>query len=297
VCYSIETVKSVLAPVFFLVIAVSHAFPEQANKPKPNHSDAKNVVGQTQKPITKTPAVQPTPTPKQSSADSETKQSGWCERLLAPLLAPVISNWPLLAVAIWGILVAKSTFKAINRQADLAAAQIGHLINSERAWIQVPEIIMFQILSGYTPAPTIPFIWFRPYIVNNGKTQARITKITGRADVLEKTDNSVGERPPPLPEQPPPLPTLIERNIILSPEQGINWITIPVERDHLEPIRQRKAFLYIYGRIDYVDMSETARHTGFCKIYWIPYGPSDPNFGMENFIDSAVIPPAYTECT
>jgi hypothetical protein len=71
---------------------------------------------------------------------------------------------------------------------------------------------------------------------------------------------------------------------------------VPISVEDLERIKTREAFLYIYGRIDYMDISENVRQTKFCKLYWIPYGPSDSVF-QEDFVESAVIPSAYTECT
>jgi hypothetical protein len=197
----------------------------------------------------------------------------------------------LVGAGIVGIGFGYYTLKAIRRQTE-------HLVSSERAWIQVPEVMLGQKLSFVTPSQTPFFIWLHPYILNNGRTHARITRIIARAEILDKVENSDSPRPPQLPEHPQfrPMDTLIERNINLAPKEGINWINVFITREDLERIKAREAFLYIYGRIDYVDVSETERHTGFCKLYWIPYGNSDPVF-QENFIDSAVIPRAYTECT
>jgi hypothetical protein len=194
----------------------------------------------------------------------------------------------LCIAAFFAARYALRTLKAIEGQTK-------HLVNAERAWIQVPEVIMLQKLSFYIPPPGQLFVWLHPYIINNGKTQARITKITARAQVLDKDtgDGLPPDRPPQLPEHPEfrPSDTLIERNIILSPEQGINWIKVYITPEELERIKQKQSFVYVYGRIDYADLSGTGRQTGFCKLYWIPEG------GVEDFIDSAVVPLAYTECT
>jgi hypothetical protein len=176
--------------------------------------------------------------------------------------------------------------------------QLRHLINSERAWIQVPEILLRQKLSLVTPSQDEFHIWLHPYIVNNGRTQARITKIFARAVVVEKSDGPIPQRPPVLPEAPDYTGTgvVFERNIVLSPKEGINWINVPINVELLERIKARQAFVYIYGCIDYLDISDTKRYTRFCRIYWIPYGPSDPVF-QEDFATSTIIPRAYTECT
>jgi hypothetical protein len=239
-------------------------------------------------------------------ADGQTHEPSWREKLLKPLL----DNWPVLLVAIWGIIVAIRTVQAIENQAGLMKGQLQemqdagvqtekqgrHIVNAERAWIQVKEIILLQKLSFVVPI-LHRVVWLHPYIVNNGRTHARLTRVIARADILEKIVGSDSPRPPVLPEQPQfrPEDTLIERNIILSPKQGINWINVPISGDDLERITKRQAFLYVYGRIDYTDISEKERHTGFCQLYWIPYSSSDPV--PEDFIDSALIPPAYTEST
>lgn len=182
--------------------------------------------------------------------------------------------------------------------AEAALLNAQAVVNAERAWIQVTEVILQQALSLFNPAPDNFFVWFHPYIVNNGRTQARITRIIARADVLTKEEGGDSPRPPQLPEEPQlnDAHTFIERNIILSPRQGITWVNVFITPEDLERIKQRQAFLYVYGRVDYLDLSETERHTGFCKLYWIPYGPTDP-VNVEGFVDSAAIPRAYTVCT
>src|SRR5216684_5200141 len=288
--------------VAFFLIAL-HSVPEQTDKPNASKNDAQPTPPATT--VNQAPIAGPGAPTKENGANSEANQSNWCERLTKPL----VDNWPVLIVTIVGIAVAISTVKAIKEQAVLmdkqlkemqtsgvqAGKQTEHLINAERAWIQVPEIILRQKLSFVTPPPTTFFIWLWPYIVNNGRTHARIVRIIARTEILEKAEGSDSPSPPKLPEQPQfrPMDTLLERNIILSPKQGINWTPVHIAKDDLESLKKRESFLYIYGRIDYVDISETERHTGFCRIYWIPGGDSDPS-PIEDFIDSAVIPAAYT---
>lgn len=64
----------------------------------------------------------------------------WYEKLLTPL----VTNWPLVVVAIWGIFVARNTLTTIVEQtgATKTAAQAALLnaqavINAERAWVVV----------------------------------------------------------------------------------------------------------------------------------------------------------------
>jgi hypothetical protein len=267
----------------------------------------------------------PTPTPSpvpaapangnQNQAGSPQSDSGKGSVVVQPVQPVTISTAqdnPLVFVGAFGIRYAIKTLCAVEKQAVLmdgqlkemqgsgkiTTQQVNHLINAERAWIQVPEIQLRQKLSFVTPETNQFHIWMHPYIVNNGRTQARITKIIARAHILDKVEGSDFPRPPRLPDVPDYTPggMSFERDIVLSPKQGINWFNVPISVEDLERIKAREAFIYIYGRIDYVDFSKNERLTRFCKIYWIPYGPSDPVF-HEDFSESAVIPRAYTEYT
>jgi hypothetical protein len=140
----------------------------------------------------------------------------------------VILGFPTLLFIGWQAWEMRSGGETTNRQMQ-------HLINAERAWIQVPEIIMGQRLSHLTPATNQFHIWLHPYIVNNGRTQARITKIVARAHILPKVEGSDSPRPPILPEIPDynQEGMLFERDVVLSPKQGVNWFNVPISVDDL----------------------------------------------------------------
>lgn len=192
----------------------------------------------------------------------------WHEKLLAPL----VSNWPLVAVAIWGIVVARGTLKVIARQAvsmrrqtrvlrksvaiaekNARAAELGAqaVINSERPWIVV--------VVG--PHPTIPgnFI-FRA--TNNGRTPAEF--ISGSAAHIYV------DRPEDLPVPPvystpferPKNPLLIQSDSFeIYPPAGIR--PEEIERqfwfDEKNQILNPNHILIFYGRIVYDDMFDRDR--------------------------------------
>lgn len=64
----------------------------------------------------------------------------WAENILAPL----INNWPLVGVAVWGIIVAIKTLRVLREQteatrkaAEATQASVNTLVDSERAWLVV----------------------------------------------------------------------------------------------------------------------------------------------------------------
>jgi len=68
--------------------------------------------------------------------------------------------------------------------------------------VTVPEIILSQGLPSVTPVANQFHIWLHPYIINNGRTQARIKKIVATTQILKRVEGQVGPRPPVLPENP-----------------------------------------------------------------------------------------------
>lgn len=74
--------------------------------------------------------------------------SDWCEKLLSPL----ISNWPLILVAIVGIWVAVRALKPAEIAAQSAQKSADALINSERAWIMAD--IAWAADVPHAPKPT-----------------------------------------------------------------------------------------------------------------------------------------------
>jgi hypothetical protein len=170
-----------------LVAGIFQSIPKQTDKPQPNQNDSKHLAEQPPKPAPagteNAPTAVPCPTKQEDGADSQSKQPGWCERLVAP----VVSNWPLIAVAIWGILVARSTLHAIRWQAEetakatqamrdsiplqTKAAEAASLnaqavINAERAWVDAD---MFKAGVGFK---------YVVRVTNHGKSLARVVGFT-----------------------------------------------------------------------------------------------------------------------
>jgi hypothetical protein len=197
-----------------------------------------------------------------------------------------------------GVLVALGGLFIIGIQTKHTARNADALLSSERAWIKV-DIATFQIaLSNYHPPPHLPFLWIRPVITNHGRTVARITRIYGRAHRLPKEDNNgIPGRPPELPQQPDYSEvsgSLSKRQTMLPPTHEIDWFVIYTPSD-IEEIKSKNEFLYVYGYVDYDDVGGEHRQTRFCQLYWIPSMMYEAT--EEGFIESDIMPPAYTKST
>jgi hypothetical protein len=119
-------------------------------------------------------------------------------RLIERLLRPVLSNWPLIAVAVWGIYVANKTLRAIARQADIMEAQTRDTaksadaallnaktaINAERAWV-------------FSTMEKLGDEMFVLRITNHGKTPAEVINITQQETWTDLTDPTLRELPTP----------------------------------------------------------------------------------------------------
>lgn len=166
-----------------LLAVIYQAVPKQADKPNTNQDDGKQLSTQSPQSTKGIGLSRPSSTEKQGSTDNESKQPTWCERIVSP----VVSNWPLIAVAIWGILVARSTLNAIRWQAeetakatqamrdslplqkssaDAALLNAKAVINAERPWmfIEINHVggagQMFEMIftnQGRTPAEVVGF--------------------------------------------------------------------------------------------------------------------------------------------
>lgn len=123
------------------------------------------------------------------------EQASWCERLLAP----VITNWPLLLVAIWGIWVTQRTLKVIARQAVSMRRQTTILRRSLEATIASERA---GVMVDIEPVPGVGFVsdgssrdasgtrryctnaFIRCICSNQGKTPAKIIEKRCRLLVL-----------------------------------------------------------------------------------------------------------------
>src|SRR5208282_3443721 len=127
--------------------------------------------------------------PKQGDKP-QPKQPEWTEKIVSP----VVSNWPLIAVAIWGILVARRTLIAIERQAKANEDQLTEIQKSADKTDKMIEIaaqgaetgrlaaVATQRQAEYLVSSERPLLMIHasgyPIVsvkaVNKGKTTARI---------------------------------------------------------------------------------------------------------------------------
>jgi hypothetical protein len=139
--YNIRTLRAWLV-IGLLAVSLNQSVPKQADKPNPNQNDEKHASSQPPKPAPEgaIPLSRSSSPKKEESTNSEANKPTWCEKLLSPVLA----NWLLLVVAVWGILVARGTLRVIARQAVSMRRQTKILRNSvnaqiasQRAWVMV----------------------------------------------------------------------------------------------------------------------------------------------------------------
>jgi hypothetical protein len=128
--------------VFVLCSFALHAIPKQADKASGNQQAAKDS---TTHPASTQPSLAgPSPKPEQNGSDSKTEKPTFCEQLAAP----VIANWPLIAVAIWGILVARQTLNAIKWQAEETAKATKTMEKNTAAFIESQRPILATYPNG-----------------------------------------------------------------------------------------------------------------------------------------------------
>src|SRR5579864_4205914 len=97
-----------------LFIGYFHAIPEQADQATHDQDSTNKTINTPGAPDSE--PTKPLSTKKQSGADDEANQAGWCEHLLAP----IFNNWATLAVTIWGIYILIDQTKATRKAAEAA---------------------------------------------------------------------------------------------------------------------------------------------------------------------------------
>jgi hypothetical protein len=226
----------------------------------------------------------------------------WVERLISP----VLTNWPLIAVAIWGILVARSTLIAIERQAlsmrrqtthlrrsvifarrsaNAAKASADALINAERPWITasvVKTVKNIPMIRNGESLGTFESVSFFDFVLkNHGRTPAEIFAVKAKTERTKngidggftdegKPDYGVGE---------------LRHVSLLAPNE--TWgpdlfdINLYVRGDPNRPeIMDSKLYVIFWGVILYRDQFRPDVHeTRFCYTYLSAlddYRPSGP---------------------
>jgi len=102
--------------VGLLVAGILQAVPKHADKTQTNQGDRKSLSDKAPKPATggteNVVSSGPSLKKEENGTNSKVNQSDWREKLISPL----ISNWPLVAVAIWGTIIAIRTLNTIKEQ-------------------------------------------------------------------------------------------------------------------------------------------------------------------------------------
>ena len=221
----------------------------------------------------------------------------WCEMIWTPL----ISNWPLVAVAVWGIVVAINTLKTLTEQtkatkiaAEATKASADALIESERAWIIASPIEKSPQL-GYVVFPGTPeesdygkdtINVFGVAIKNTGETPARLVEEA----VCYKHVESLQD----IPEQPIYGDCISCNKLLLVTQDSVATISRLqpnplLRKTQAVAIRRGKEFLYAYGFIRYLDVFGRIHETGFGYLYLFPLGGDPRPLGFTR--DG--LPPAY----
>ena len=292
-CYSITTMRWAIA--VFLLFASIHVVSGQGQSSPANRDEAhaKETKKPEPKPTTSSDSVvviqQETATAQDNGAKNASK--GYLARLIAPENLP---NIVLCFVGIGGIIIALCTLKVIERQtrhiarqaqsmryqtthlknsvtqatiaANAAKDSADALINSERAWVIVHAEL----------AHDMGKFFIRPKVMNLGKTIARIRKISVGGSAIQ-----VGK---PLPDI-PVYQTSADYDFILCPEQGFpeeEIPRIPVDGENIPSFNQGVLKLYAYILVEYLDLAERKRETGFVLIYrpmkFLPYLNAPPAY-------------------
>jgi hypothetical protein len=181
---------------------------------------------------------------------------------------------------------------AAKKSADAATATANSLIDSERAWINVTITKRTQT----HPDKASGFVWFWPDVVNHGRTPAHITRVVIRPHQVPMGKDVT--EPPLLPEKPEyasPESIGFELQGFVPPTSGITPIPVKITNADYAVLENRRKCLYIYGYVDYLDLSKQPRQFRFCEVLWFSYGPEDPH--PAGFVTAGNTPSAYTQYT
>jgi hypothetical protein len=269
--------------VLFVVAGLLQAIPKQADKPQSGqNSGHETVVQESSQPAT--PMSAPGTGKRKNGADDRTQDVPWCQKIIKPL----VDSWPLVAVAIWGILVARSTLKAMQDsipvQRDAARAALLNaqaVINSERAWVKVQAKTERVETDLDSRSGLFGRNGFQLVMYNYGKSPAHIL------DCKDLKFDFV-EQPRDLPI-PPQYGAPDRRKKFLAPNDSLpvgspfKPLVVRVKSDTECRLRGditsgNKKFV-AYGLIEYSDgVSTESRRTAFCYMH-DPISPTDEESG------------------
>ena len=154
----------------------------------------------------------------------------------------------------------------------------------ERAWVSA-EIGQLPELSA--DVARIAILYILPTFKNSGRTVARIKKIAVRQHQISKAGK--------LPLEPEYSGEHIF-DFMLPPEKPIQMASgnIGLTQEEWLKINRDEVALYVYGYVDYLDVSNSRRQTRFCFMYHAPHG-FDPT--PSGFYPDLSAPLAYTKST
>jgi hypothetical protein len=212
-------------------------------------------------------------TNKQEQAQAnENLRIQWILTLFTGLL--VLVGFLQAITLIWQAVVFSRQTKATEKAAKAAKDSADGLVNSERAWIVVEN--------AAAENPSFGKLAARPFIMNSGKTIARIKRISlggGRP-------RQIGEKLPEIPE----YEGFWDFDFVLVPGREFpsdGAPSVPINMENWFAIENRTLKLYLYGLIEYLDLAGNERVTGFCLI-------REPSSGFHPYLGA---PKAYNRAT
>jgi hypothetical protein len=208
---------------------------------------------------------QPAAGPEQQSPTNEPNHPSfdWLWR-------PLRDNWPLVAVAIWGILVALRTLDTIRKQTDAtvkaanaASKSADALVCAERPWL------VLTIKRPFKLDQRARVDWF---IKNTGRSTARILEGKFRCRKYRGT-----EKLPDIPDYGEPINFY---SVPVPPDNSLEaWCYMePAERDYrrltsteIGEIREKGHELIAYGYVRYLDTFGLEPHESRCCYYFATF--------------------------
>jgi hypothetical protein len=236
---------NILLVAGLLTFGFLHPLPEQTNKPNASQANAKPSPSPA--PIDQTSPARPSTPKEESSPNGKANEPSWCERLLKPL----VENWPVLSVAIWGIIVAIGTLKHMRESAE----------RQMRAYVVGENGTIFNVAN---PVPVFPGQTFDPrceaaitnpafgpgyklQIKNSGQTPAYDVRHWGNILFREFPLKS---------DLPKRDAKIIPTACVLGPgisSTKFNYLFHPLTAQEVADLRAGNGAVYVYGEITYKD--------------------------------------------
>jgi hypothetical protein len=173
-------------------------------------------------------------------------------------------EWVILYITAVYVLITGFTLRAIRRQANIAQMTAKSLMDADRAWLMVTV----GKLPDFTPVPDLlQILWVEPKVENAGKTPAWITKMRLKAQQFPSMEG--------IPDEPiyeGERTMHFDGEAVLPSGASVAPLRVGVDAHDFTAIRQGKSFLYVYGFVDYLDVSKRPCQTKFCFLYHVPGG-------------------------